>query len=270
MKSPFLPQVRAVALASLLLSGLTFAGHVYAQATASALTDPAQNSAISPAPRDPNWVKRHESFVEIAKKGGIDVLFLGDSITDFWRYDKRPGKGDAHGGKEIWDKYFAPLHAENFGISGDRTQHVLWRLDHGEVDGLSPKALVLMIGTNNTGFETDKVTKRNTPEQAAQGVAAIVHELRQKLPKTKILLLAVFPRDNKPDGAGRQEVNAINAIISRLDDGKYVHYLDINAKFLEPDGTLTKEIMPDFLHPTPKGYQIWADAIQQPLAQLMK
>jgi lysophospholipase L1-like esterase len=231
------------------------------------LRDPEKNSAIRPAPRDPNWMKRHDSFVEIAKKGGVDVLFLGDSITDFWRREQTERQV---GGKKVWDREFAPLRAANFGISGDRTEHVLWRLDNGELDRIKPKVLVLMIGTNNTGFERDTVTPRNTPAQTAEGVKEIVKVLRAKLPKTKILLLAVFPRGEKPDHPQRKQVNEINALIARLDDGKNVRFLDIGQKFLGADGTMSKEVMPDFLHPGEQGYEIWAAAIKEPLAQLLK
>jgi lysophospholipase L1-like esterase len=223
------------------------------------------NTAIEPAPRDEAWLKRHEGFVELAKQGGIDVLFLGDSITDFWRSDN-----PEQGGKPVWDREFAPLHAANFGISADRTQHVLWRLDHGEVDGIKPKALVLLIGTNNTGYERGTTTPRNTPAETIEGVTAVVRKLRAKLPDTKILLLAIFPRNEKPDDWQRTQVNEVNRAIAKLADGKMVRFLDINAKFLAADGSLPKEIMPDFLHPNLKGYEIWAAAIRQPLAEMMK
>lgn len=222
------------------------------------------NTAIQPAPRDANWVKRHEGFVAIAKQGGVDVLFLGDSITDGWRRAERGG------GKAIWDREFAPLKAANFGIGGDRTQHVLWRLENGELDGIKPRAVVLMIGTNNTGFERDGTTPRNTPAETIAGVTAIVQKLRTALPATKILLLAVFPRGEKPDHPQRLQVNEINRGIARLGDGRHVHFLDINAQFLAPDGTLPKEIMPDFLHPAGQGYELWAAAIKAPLAKLLR
>ena len=140
----------------------------------------------------------------------------------------------------------------------------------GELDGLKPKAVVLMIGTNNTGFEADKVTPRNTPAEAAEGVKAIVRGLRAKFPATKILLLAVFPRGEKPDNPQRLQVAAINAVIAKLDNGRSVRYLDIGPKFLAADGTLPKDVMPDFLHPNEKGYEIWAAAIKEPLAELLK
>jgi beta-glucosidase len=223
------------------------------------LASTAQSSTF-PIWRDgANWMKRHEEFVAEAKQGGVDLLFVGDSITDFWR----------NRGKAVWDQHYGSLHAANIGIAADRTQHVLWRLDHGEIDGLKPKAVVLMIGTNNTGFERDGLTPRNTPAQAAEGVKAVVNDLRQRLPGAQILLLAVFPRAHLPNDPARLQVAAINQVIASLDDGRHVHYLDIGARFLTPDGTLEKEIMPDFLHPSAKGYEIWAQAIQPELTQLL-
>src|SRR5947207_538308 len=132
--------------------------------------------ATKPAPRDANWTKRHEGFVEIAKKGGVDFLLLGDSITDGWR-----GKG-----KGVYAEHFEPLKAANFGIGGDRTQHVLWRLQNGELDGIKPKLAVLMIGTNNLGGNSD--------EEIVDGIKAIIKELHGKSPSTKLLLLGIFPR----------------------------------------------------------------------------
>jgi len=209
------------------------------------------NSATSPAPRDPGWVKRHEGFVEIAKKGGVDLLFLGDSITDGWR----------GGGKAVWEKNFAPLKAANFGIGGDRTEHVLWRLQHGELDGIKPKLAVLMIGTNNLGANKD--------EEIAAGVKAIVEELHKQTPETKLLLLGIFPRGMKADDPARDRIKHINTIISKLDDGRTVKYLDIGDKFLEANGTLPKSIMPDALHPNAKGYEIWAEAIAPTVKEML-
>ncbi len=217
------------------------------------------NTAIEPAPRDERWVARHEGFVAEARQGGIDVLFLGDSITDGWRTR----------GKEIWDREYAPLKAANFGIGGDRTQHVLWRLRNGEAEGYQPKAVVLMIGTNNTGFESDGTTPRNTTPEIVEGVTTIVQDLRKDFPNAKILLLAIFPRAEK-DSARRAQVTEINRSIAKLHDGRNIHYLDIGAKFLDADGTLPTDIMPDLLHPNEKGYQIWADAIREPLKALLK
>ncbi len=222
-------------------------------------------SAIELRPRDPAWVKRHEEFVAIARQGNVEVLFVGDSITDFWRRDDKKS-----GGKKIWDQHFAPLKAANFGISGDRTQHVLWRLENGELEGITPKVVVLMIGTNNTGFERDGKTVRNTPPETAAGVTAIVKKLRASLPQTKILLLGIFPRGEKPDNPSRREIAEINATIAKLADGKTVRYLDLGPRFLDAAGVLPREFMPDFLHPGELGYEMWADAIKAPLAAMLK
>lgn len=236
---------------SLLLSVAVFAA---------AVGSAAANTAIEPVPRPGGPAKMHDDFVALAKQGGIDLLFLGDSITDFWRSR----------GKEVWEKNYAPMHAANFGISADRTQHVLWRLDHGEVDGISPKVVVLLIGTNNTGVETNG-SPRNTTEEAIEGVTKVVQTLRTKLPQSKILLLAVFPRgDPKGPPAGSTQIKDLNAAIAKLDDGKFIRFLDIGKIFLGPDGKVSAEIMPDLLHPSPKGYELWADAIRQPLAEMMK
>lgn len=199
------------------------------------------------------FIKAHESFVATAKKGEAKLLFLGDSITAGW----------GGNGKEVWAKSFGKFQPANFGIGGDRTQHVLWRIEDGELEGIKPKAAVIMIGTNNSGSDS--------AEGIAKGVTKIVGTVRAKSPNTKILLLAIFPRGEKASpNPGREKIAQVNAIIAKLDDGKHVFFLDIGAKFMEPDGSLTKEIMPDFLHLSPKGYQIWADAISPKLAELMK
>ncbi len=194
----------------------------------------------------------HERFVKIAQEGKAQLVFLGDSITAGWG-----------GKKDNWDKAFGQYTPANFGIGGDRTQHVLWRIQNGELDGIKPKAAVLMIGTNNVSTDT--------AEGIAKGVTVIVETIRAKQPQAKILLLAVFPRGEKASpNPGRDKLKEVNAIIAKLDDGKNIHFLDIGAKFLQPDGSLTKEIMPDFLHLSAAGYQIWADAISPKLAELMK
>jgi len=225
---------------------------VCALTAAQATAGDKKNPATTPAPRDANWVKRHEGFVAIAQKGEVDVLFLGDSITDGWR-----GKS----GKATWDKNFEALKAANFGIGGDRTQHVLWRIQNGELDGITPKVAVLMIGTNNVGSDS--------AEQIAEGITAIVKTIQEKSPSTKVLLLAVFPRAAKTDAAPRVKIGEINKIVSKLDNGKSVRYLDIGKRFLQEDGTLTKEIMPDLLHLSPRGYEIWAEAITPTLKEML-
>lgn len=224
-----------------------------------------KNYAVMPV-LHPGTEARHESFNVISKKGDARLVFLGDSITQGWS-----GKG-----KPVWDKHWAPLQAENFGIGGDRTEHVLWRLENGNFDGLTPKLVVLMIGTNNTGHqgrpqkELNGATYECSAGQTAEGVKAIVEKLKYKCPGTKILLLAIFPRGATPDDKFRQQNEQTNAIIKKLADEKRVFWMDINAKFLGPDGTLSKDIMPDLLHPNEKGYEIWTEAIEGKVKELMK
>ncbi|MEI6713031.1 MAG: GDSL-type esterase/lipase family protein [Verrucomicrobiota bacterium] len=165
------------------------------------------------------------------------------------------------GAKDIWTKSFGTYTPANFGIGGDKTQHVLWRITNGELDRFAPKTIVLMIGTNNSGADSEVAI--------AAGVTKIVKTIREKTPKSKILLLGIFPRGEKPNPI-REKINAVNGIIAKLDDKQHVFFLDIGNKFLEPDGSISKEIMPDYLHLSQKGYQIWSDAISATLTELMK
>jgi lysophospholipase L1-like esterase len=224
-------------------------------APAVAQTAPADklHSALEPVSRGTGrgWMARHEKMNARVKQGNVDLLMIGDSITHGWEGS----------GKEIWAKYYTARNAVNLGIGGDRTQHVIWRLQNGNIEGLSPKAAVLMIGTNNS--------KDNTPQEIADGIEAIVKIIRTDLPETKILILAIFSRGENNDDPRRQVNEQTNQIVCKLADGKMIHYLDINEKFLEADGTLTREIMPDLLHPREKGYTIWAEAIEPTVAKLM-
>jgi lysophospholipase L1-like esterase len=206
----------------------------------------AQNTAVVPAPFQP---QRHEAFVEIAKQGNIDCLLMGDSITDWWR----------NRGKEAYDKHFGSLKCANFGIAGDRTQGVLWRMENGELEGYTPKLMMLMIGTNN--LFGGRGGPGHTPEEIAEGITAIVSKFRAKFPQARVLLLGVFPRGHAADHPARDPIKRINAIIAKLDDGKMVKYMDIGPKLLEPDGSISVEVMKDGLHPTLKGYEIWAEAV---------
>lgn len=168
----------------------------------------------------------------------------------------------------VWNRCYGPLHAADFGIGYDRTQNVLWRIEHGELAGLKPRVVVLLIGTNNAGNE-DNGQPRNTTPEIVEGVSAIVTELRARLPESKILLFGIFPRGEKNDPV-RGQVKAVNDQLAKLDDGKRVKFMDIGSKFLEPDGTLPREIMPDLLHPNEKGYQIWSDAMAGTLESMLK
>jgi len=222
----------------------------------------AENTAVIPAPRTfpTNWMSLHENFVARAKQGGVDLLFLGDSITAGWLWDK--------GGLNVWNKYYAPRRAAEFGIGYDRSQNALWRIEHGELDGIKPRVVVLLIGTNNAGNE-DNGKPRNTTPEIIEGVTIVVKELRVRLPESKILLLGIFPRGETNDPV-RVQVKEINSEIAALDDREKIRFLDIGDKFLGPDGTLSRDIFPDLLHPNEKGYQIWADAMEGALAEMMK
>jgi len=211
-----------------------------------------QHSAVSAAHRHSWWTLRNDAVNERVKQGNVDLLFIGDSITHGWEGE----------GKEYWDKYYAPRNAVNMGFSGDRTQHVLWRLDHGHLEGISPKLAILMIGTNNSNGND------NTAEEIADGIITICRKLQAKCPKTKILILAIFPRG--PEPSNQREKNAKASLLaSKIADGKLIHYLDINDKFLTKDGFLTNKIMPDYLHPNKAGYKIWAEAIESKVVELM-
>ena len=161
----------------------------------------------------------------------------------------------------MWQEHYEKLNAANFGIGGDRTQHVLWRIQEGELDGIKPKVVVLMIGTNNSGSPAEEITK---------GVKAIVDQIHAKLPESKLLLLGIFPRSPKASDGARAKLQAVNAELAKLDDGKQTRYLEIWKQFLTDDGELTKDIMPDALHPNEKGYKIWADTMQPLLDEMMK
>jgi beta-glucosidase len=212
-----------------------------------------QNSAVDPAPRpDKGWQDRHSKFLERIKQGNANVLFIGDSITQGWE----------GAGKGVWAEEFESMGAVNLGIGGDRTQHVLWRLDNGEIDGIEPKAAVVMIGTNNLGA--------NTNEEIVAGITAIVKKLNTKLPKTKVLLLGIFPRSERADHPLRTRIKEINTEISKLNDGKLVFYKNIGGQFLAEDGSLPKATMPDFLHLSSDAYRTWADAIEDDLEDMVE
>jgi len=203
---------------------------------------------------------RHESFVEIAKRGDIDLLLHGDSITDWWV------QGDAN--KAMFEGYFGGIKTANFAVAGDTTQGVLWGLKNGEGQGFQPKAVMLMIGTNNTGGTNNAGT--STAAEIAEGIGAVVLELRNDFPGAKILLLAIFPR-GVPGDSVRDKIAEVNSIIARLDDHRHVFYLDIGAKFLdETDYFLKDAFRADNLHPQAKGYDIWGAAVKEKLAELMK
>ena len=242
--------------------------------TGNAVVAAGLNTAANPVPGTwptaKQWRQRHADFVADAKKGGVDLLFLGDSITDFWRrsptdtVDKVLPEG---GGKTVWEKNFAPpgtmysWSAANFGSCGECTQHVLWRVQNSDLDAIHPKVVVLLIGVNNLALMGD------SSEEVADGIKAIVQQLRHKLPAAKLLVLGLFPHANPPLMA---RIKQVNLLLVKLDDGgKTVTFMDIGDKFLKADKTL-KSVMPDGCHPNAKGYQIWADAIMPTVHEIMK
>ena len=216
----------------------------------SSLVLQAQNTATTPVPKESKgWLARHESINTKAKQGGIELVYIGDSIVQ--QFETK--------GKEVWDYYYAPRHTLNLGISADRTQHVLWRIDHGNLDGLHPKLTIIMIGQNNAGH--------NTAQEIAEGVTAVVQRVQAKCPDSKILLLAIFQRRPKitPE---RAVLNEANATIAKLADNQSVFYLDINSVFVQSDGSIPADLMPDFEHPSPLGNKVWAEAIEPKVAEL--
>jgi len=212
------------------------------------------HSAIDPRPRDSRWMERHDLINRRAAEAGTEaqVVFIGDSITQGWE----------GAGREVWERYYTPRHAVNLGIGGDRTQHVLWRLENGNLNGLEPKAAVIMIGTNNSNRED------NTVEQIAEGVTAIVQKLRSALPQTKVVLLAIFPRSENPTPQ-RGKLLMVNQIIRKLADDPNVIWIDFGHRFIDENGLIPGSLMPDYLHLSPSGYQIWAEAIEDTLADII-
>ncbi len=224
-------------------------------------TQPAKEDPSTPAIKAGNakFIERHAAFLKRAKEGPIGLLFLGDSITEGW--NKAP---------ELWQEYYGKYQPANFGIGGDRTQHVLWRIENGELDGIRPRVVVFMLGTNNSADATG--------EQIAAADRKIIQQIRTKIPGAQILLLAIFPRGPRKNSIGtwddavrRSEViRAANLELAKLDDGKMIRYLDIGPKFLGPDGKIPNEIMPDQLHPNAAGYKIWAAAMQPLLEEMLR
>jgi beta-glucosidase len=224
---------------------------------------------VTAVAQDPNlvpwWPARHQAVLKRIKKGHVDVIMLGDSITHKWE----------RAGKKVWKEYYGKRNAVNLGFGGDRTQHVLWRIQHGEIEGINPKLAILMIGTNNTGREG------STAERIADGIKAIVCELRKKLPNTKILVLGIFPRGSVEQRKGETyyetapyndqwaKIDRINKLTSRIADNKMIYYLNINKVFLNEKGEVTRKALPDLLHPGEKGFQLWAQAMEPTVKKLL-
>ena len=222
-----------------------------------------RTESVTPAMLDESWsvdwwLPRHQKKLEekrqlVAAGTPPQVVFIGDSITEGWEKS----------GSAVWQRHFSQYHALDLGFGGDRTENVLWRLQHGEIDGIAPKVAVLMIGTNNTGHRAED------PQTTAAGIRRLLDEIRQRLPSTKVLLLAIFPRGEKPDDPQRRLNERVNEIIAGQVDGRDVVFLDIGNAFLDPDGRLSRDVMPDLLHPNDKGYAIWQRSMDASLQRLL-
>lgn len=211
---------------------------------------PAFRLATTPAPQGDNgvppewWAERHAEKLAL-RDPGVELVMIGDSITHGWENE----------GRAAWDAHFADIHTLNLGYAADRTEHVLWRFEHGELEGLSPRLVVMMIGTNNTGHRMDP------PAAIAAGVDAILSGLEARLPDAPVLLLAIFPRGAEPTDPMRLNNEETNRLLAALSEKRGVQFEDINDAFLAEDGTLPLDVMPDLLHPNETGYEIWAQQL---------
>jgi len=216
-----------------------------------------KHQSVNPAPRIAEWwFARQAEKIGLMSKGEFDLLMVGDSITNNFENEKV--------GLKVWEKYFVPLKAINLGFGGDRTEHVLWRLDHLPVMKKAPKGAVLLLGTNNIGWGSD------TPKQAAEGVQAVAAKLKEIYPDMKVLVLGVLPRRRNLDHPHRKQINELNAYLPELlKDMKGVSFRDIGPAFLDEKGFLSEEMMPDTTHPSEKGHEVWAKAIAPDLKEML-
>src|SRR4051794_3373728 len=242
---------------------------VIALSAAAALADPATKpaaaahrwSAAVPSPRtDPNSVLAHQQLLAKAKAGGIDLYFLGDSITRRW------GCSDAIWAADLanWKQNFYGWNAGNFGWGGDRMQNMLWRIQNGELDGVNPKVIVILAGTNNVGNRPGGEEK---VADITRGMDALIATCREKAPAAKIVLTAIFPRNDNPDVL--PEIRKINDELAKRADEQTVFYLNVNDKLADANGRLFDGMTVDKLHLTVKGYQVWADGLRPILTQLL-
>jgi len=257
--------MRCNILPKMLLCGLIGAASAaFAQSPAPTAATPKHAVATKPAPvprteadaSTPKLFKmnRHQEFMKRKAEGPVGLVFLGDSISDWW-----PRKGPT-----VWAK-FAPHNPADFGIAAMRTEGLLWNITNGELDGLKPKAAVILIGVNNILQCPDE-----KPEWVAAGITKIVATVHEKMPETKVLLLAIFPARNPADHPARARIAAVNQLIAKLDDGNKTRFLDLGKLFLTADGTVRTDLMPDALHPNTKGYQVWYDAMMPVLGEMLK
>ncbi len=253
MKFPRLNLLTSV-IAAVIVLQFNLVAQTNASGTATAMPAVHQNSAIVPVPRTGDITNRQSLVLQRAKEnpGDYDIEFIGDSITQGWE----------GAGKNVWQDFYGHRKVINFGVSGDRTQHVLWRFEQGQLDGIKAKVAVVMIGTNNSN------NRDNTEAEILEGVTAIVQQIRARQPDTKIILLGIFPR-GATFSPQRGKILQVNEALAKLDDGNNIFYLDIGPQLIENDGSISKAVMPDYLHPNAAGYLIWANATEPKLKQLL-
>lgn len=219
------------------------------------------NTAVIPVPKLEDdrydWNARHAEILRIKESANPEIVLIGDSITHFWGGEP---KSDIANGPKAWNSVFGDRRVLNLGFGWDRTQNVLWRIDHGELDGIHPRFVVVQIGTNNTSGTAN--ARENTAAEIAAGVMEICTRIRRALPEAKIILTAIFPREGKPDHSRRKLIDATNRLLAAAPRDPQITWLDIGPKMLAADGTLEKAMMADFCHPSEQGYQIWADALR--------
>lgn len=208
---------------------------------------------------DANSRLAHQQLLEKARKGGIDLYFVGDSITRRW------GSSDAMYGDFLanWRSNFFGWNAADFGWGGDTTANILWRLRHGELDGVKPKVIVILAGTNDIGPSVDRQADPTKVESTVAGIREILATCRQKAPRAKIVLTAIFPRRDNPSAT----IGAVNAQLAKLADGKRIRFLDVNANFGDTHNQPAEGMTVDGLHPTVRGYQVWADGLRPILTE---
>jgi lysophospholipase L1-like esterase len=231
-------------------------------------TDIPANSAIVPVSKleqdSYNWWDRHAEVMRIKDSINPEIVLIGNSITHFWGGEPQlkyaDGKPRKPNGPNAWASVFANRRVLNLGFGWDRTQNMLWRLDRGELDGLHPKTVIMHLGTNNTSGTVN--ARMNTASEIVEGIRAVCMRVRSKVPGAHIILMEVFPREEKPDHPRRILINEINKQLEVFARENKIDLVNIGPKMLNPDGTLSRDIASDFCHPTDKGYQIWADEIR--------
>jgi len=223
---------------------------------------PVANNAIVPVGKLENdfynWNERHAAVLAIKGKINPEVVLIGDSITHLWGGEPNEPKGNR--GKDSWQELFGSKPALNLGFGWDRTQNVLYRIQEGELDGLKPKTIVIHIGTNN--LAGTKNARENTPEEIAAAIGLIVEKAQEKCPEAQVILMAVFPRGQNATDPRRAKIAEINKLLSGIASRPRVTLVDITSKLMNTDGTITREVMADFLHPAAKGYAVWAEALK--------